>query len=349
MAYPRRYSNEDVEAKLRFYQVLVQILTPFSTRALLPLTSVSHRFHAIILRILHYRLLLAASLQEYKLMLECFHPSSRLTDPHVFCTYLGTDGLSNKHEGEGSLYENCEASERLGRLTSLYSRFRPVPGGEDELPWRPRNRRPPTRPEMGSEGGLIVEEEVDGSSNGQRPGISQFVKKRVSLDGCEDFSQLCAVVNLVKVVPNSSLLVSAVTVEDGIIRIWRNWLKEKAKSHLDTLASTSSGDENDDNILWVDGIKNVGLKLRVREKRWIRDIPILVHRDEELAVTYEVEIEGKFARVASARDIAFGLNFGLEIRIRTTRLLLTVEQSLNEQRNYTKAVIIGAVRVPTTE
>ena len=68
---------------------------------------------------------MAASLQEYKLILECFHPASKLTEPNVFCKYLGTDGLSDKHEGEGSLYENVETSQQLGRLTSLYSKFRP--------------------------------------------------------------------------------------------------------------------------------------------------------------------------------------------------------------------------------
>lgn len=91
----------------------------------MPLTTVSHRFHALILRILHYRLLLSASLKEYKLILECFHPTSKLIEPHVFCKYLGTDGLSNKYEGEGSLYENVETAQQLGRLSTLYSRFRP--------------------------------------------------------------------------------------------------------------------------------------------------------------------------------------------------------------------------------
>lgn len=64
-------------------------------------------------------------------MLECFHPSAKLTEPNVFCKYLGTDGLSNRHEGEGSLYENVETAQKLGRLTSLYSRFRPEAAVEE--------------------------------------------------------------------------------------------------------------------------------------------------------------------------------------------------------------------------
>lgn len=138
----------EIPRRMLTVQVFVQILTPFSTRDLLRLTTVSYRFHALVLRILHYRLLVAASLQEYKLILECFHPASKLTEPHVFCTYLGTDGLSDKHEGEGSLYENVETSQQLGRLTSLYSRFRPEVTVEEKMmgtrlvPSPGRNSRP---------------------------------------------------------------------------------------------------------------------------------------------------------------------------------------------------------------
>jgi hypothetical protein len=35
----------------------------------------------------------------------------------------------------------------------------------------------------------------------------------------------------------------------------------------------------------------------------------------------------------------------VEVRIRTTRLLMTVESFLEEQKNYPRAVIFGAVRV----
>jgi hypothetical protein len=65
-------------------------------------------------------------LTDYKLILECFHPTSKLTEPHVFCKYLGTPGLSDKYEGEGSLYENIDTAQQLGRLGTLYSIFKPV-------------------------------------------------------------------------------------------------------------------------------------------------------------------------------------------------------------------------------
>lgn len=221
------------------------------------------------------------------MILECFHPSSRLTDPPSFCTYLGTPGLSDKYEGKGSLYEDCEAAERLGRLSAVYSRFRPEPSGAEPGSRRLRNF---LEPPSGSQ-----QEDVQ-ESNGttqERPtaDAEQFFKKQISLDEFEGFSQLCTMVNLVKVAPNSRKLISALNVEEGIIRVWRKWLKENAGLKQNDLSHETLKD--DDNILWVDNRENVGLKLRVKEKRWNRQAPILIQKDEEMAVTYEVEIEGK--------------------------------------------------------
>lgn len=72
---------------------------------------------------MHQRLLLAASLEDRKLILECYHPSAQYTEPYVFCDYLGTPGLSNEKEGKGSLYQNLRVER--GQLKHLYSRFRP--------------------------------------------------------------------------------------------------------------------------------------------------------------------------------------------------------------------------------
>ncbi|KAH8691438.1 F-box domain protein [Talaromyces proteolyticus] len=315
-------SNEAVNIYSLPNELLVQILTPFTTRSLLPLTSVSHRFHAIILRILHYRLLLAASLQEYKLILECFHPSSRLTDPHSFCTYLGTPGLSNNYEGKGSLYENCKTAEKLSRLSSVYSRFRPDHITTDQESRSNNVFQPPTGTNGVSENSLTGAHHDVVEANSHISNEIRFFKKQISLDEFESFSQLCTMVNLVKVANNSTRLLSALNVEEGVIRIYKDWLREQSKrDHINT--DDSNLPDDDEGILWVDTAKNVGLKVRVKERRWNREAPILIHRDEELATTYEVEIE--------------------EIRIRTTRLLLTVEQSLAEQQNYFKAIIIGPV------
>lgn len=107
------------------------------------------------------------------------------------------------------------------------------------------------------------------------------VKRAVHIEESEEFSQLCTVVNLVKVMPGSNLLLSAVTAEDGVIRLFRSWLREQAQK-----------EGNDSEIMWVDQDQNVGLKLRVKEKRRAgQTASILVHRDE-MAVSYDVYIEG---------------------------------------------------------
>lgn len=214
--------------------------------------------------------MLISSLKDYTLLLECFHPVSKLTDPHYFCTYLGTPGLNDKYEGPGSLYESCnKTSEYLGRLSGVYSCFRPE---IDASELRDRNT-------------------VGNNDEVETPTL---VKKQVSLDELEDFSQLCSIVNLVKIIPNSRMLISAVTIEDGIIRVFRDWLKRQSKrDHYNTTATTAHIQQDEDDVLWVNNKKTVGLKLRVKEKRWNRPmLPVLMHRDEEGAVSYEVEIEG---------------------------------------------------------
>lgn len=142
---------------LCFFQVLAQILSSFSTRSLISWATVSHRFYALILRILHYRLLIGAPLHEYKLILECFHPSSKLTEPHVFCTYLDTDGLDQLNGKSGSLDENSDTAQQLGRLSSVYARFRPEVAVEERssgtrlVPlrgMRPCSRMQRSRPEV---------------------------------------------------------------------------------------------------------------------------------------------------------------------------------------------------------
>lgn len=52
---------------------------------------------------------------------------------------------------------------------------------------------------------------------------------------------------------------------------------------------------DEERILWVSPAKNTGLKFRIREKKFRRDVPILVDVDEELPVSYEIEYEGRSA------------------------------------------------------
>lgn len=98
-------------------------------------------------------------------------------------------------------------------------------------------------------------------------------------------------VNLVKVLPGTTVLLSAVNIEDGVIRLFRDWLKSQARRREpgDNDSSTSQ----EDGFLWADQSKNVGLKFRVQEVTKLDSgFPVLVHRDEESFSSYEIVIEG---------------------------------------------------------
>ncbi|KAJ6191679.1 hypothetical protein N7519_001700 [Penicillium mononematosum] len=325
-------------------EVFIQILSDFSTRTLLPLTSVNHRFHALVLRILHYRLLLSMPLKEYKLLLECFHPSSKLTEPHVFCKYLGTDGLNERHDETGLLYENIDAAHHLGRVTGLYSRFRPEVSSDDE------DERGTIGSKSGfSPGRMLLYSEVVGfiraDINGGREGKGEdAVIREVTLNGYEDFSQLCVVANLVQVKPGTSLLLSASTIEDGFVRLWREWLRGQSGRMKKTTEIDWEEDSErmsfDDDILWVDMSKTVGLKMHVRPKAWDPSLPVLIQddRNDDSWVGYEVILEGESLLLWRATRVDL-----IELHIRSTRLLMAVEQSKEEQKiHQTNAMVIGA-------
>jgi hypothetical protein len=266
----------------------------FHTRALLSLASVSQRFHDLILRILHHRLLAAAALQDHKLILECFHPSAKLTTPGLLCDYIGTDGIGNGVDGETDLYKDVDRAGRLGKLAGLYSHFRPI-GPDEER--QPRRRRDPAGDVPGYPNVSTTFPALSSNDEAEIP--SQIV----SLESHELFSQLCTIANLVKAVPNIGFLLSCVTIGEGVIRIWRDWLAERAvlprskgTPSLGTSSKNASSKavalEDRDRILWLDNACNVGIRLRVIEREDL-GTPILMRLDEDAYVSYSIEYEGE--------------------------------------------------------
>jgi hypothetical protein len=273
-----------------------------TTPQLLPLTILSHRICALILRILHNRLTVASELDSHSVLLECFHPSAKLTEPPYFCTYRATDGLSDYN----TLVETDEnLPKRLGDMRNMYSRFRPYrrelePGGR-------RVVRPP--------GDIPGSRTYPGTAQDQYEGES--VKQILSLDGHELFTQLVSQSNLVKIGPRNGLFTCFVEVEEGVVRVWRKWLKDMAtrdeastkavQSEAASLAgkgeetvrdpSVGKLDVADEAILWVSSFKNTGIRFKVRERKLRRDVPLLVRADEEdMPVSYEIEYDGKYPR-----------------------------------------------------
>jgi hypothetical protein len=270
------------------------ILQPFSTHELLPFTRVSYRFHDLVLRILHQRLLVAAALERHKLILECYHPASKNTEPYLFCDYLDTPGLSSNSVGEGDVYNNVSSIGRLGKFANLYSRFRPIrPEVEGRIFRQHPARDPPGRPGAAA---LTASWYANQPSSSREP-MEDLVSHTVALDSSELFSQLCVVTNLVQLGPRRGVFDSFVNVSDGIIRIWRHWLAErheenKNKPGFPRDILTSAELKKDSRTLWLNNGEDIGIRVRIKEKSWRKDTPILIGRDEDPAISYSMEYEG---------------------------------------------------------
>lgn len=265
-------------------KLLIHVLTTFSTLSLLQLRLVSHRFHNIIIRIIHQRLLLAASLEDRKLILECYHPSAQYTEPYVFCDYLGTPGLSNEHEGQGLLFHDLQV--KGGQPKHLYSRFRPSRADASARTVRPHP--------AGDVPGSRTNPTSDGSELKTGNQAADLVTHIVSLDPHELFTQLSVTAALVQIGPRRGVFLSFIDVIDKKTpRVWRDWLADKARDPV----TERRGPRQDElaPMVWADQGRTLGLKVRVKERQWRKDVPILVHKDEDQAVSYSLDLEGKSA------------------------------------------------------
>jgi len=278
-------------------------------------------------------------------LLESFQPSARLTEPPYFCTYRGTDGLGRYDEYDS----NKTDIGRLGEMYSMYSRFRPdkhVPVlGAKRLRLRP--------------GDLPSSHTIPGAVQNLSKG--QVVKQTLSLEPHELFTQVVAQTNLGKI-GASHLFEKFVDIDEGVLRVWRDWLKETAArgTIIDTEApnqlvgevgkgkgkrvvmevAEEKADLEDPRILWVSPRKDSGIRFNVREKKFLRNAPILISTDEDMPVTYKIEYDGEsntFLYQVSAAD------HEVELLIRTTRLLLMLEQSMLQEDNSSgKVVVFGS-------
>lgn len=268
------------------------MLDPVPTRFLISLAPVSRQFHCLVVRILHTRLLNAASIRDHKLILECFHPSAKWSTPGLPCEYLGTDIFIPSKESSSQL--GASSFSDLTSLLGLYSHFRPLEAASTQ---RRRVRHPagdvPDHPNTSSAQDLFD--------------TPQIPSQTIHLESYERFSQLCTIANLVKVGPRSGLFLSCVTIGEGTIRVFRDWLAENAISEREweatrnekeaILAANLNGDPSEINsdleerVLWLDRGKNIGVRFSVVA---LNDHgPVLQSRDEDPAVAYTVEYEGR--------------------------------------------------------
>ena len=132
----------------------------------------------------------------------------------------------------------------------------------------------------------------------------EVVSQSVNLDAHELFTQLHFMASLVQVGPSRGFFLSIESiVEKKTARLWREWLSESAmNTDPSTMCSDNTVDidnNGDNSLVWVDKNKVAGLKVRVKERKWRRDAPILLHRDEDQAVSYSLDLEGTTRRLFS--------------------------------------------------
>lgn len=244
---------------------MASALASLSARELIIITPVSRRFYSAAVRILYRRLLDTASLPDNELILECYHPSAKISTPYLCCRYLGT-----KMAGRGAIDEQ---SPTLGDLPKLYSSFRPVVTEE--------NRRRQFRPEWPQAG----------ISRREARHEDEDARQEVFLDEGELFTQLCAVTNVVKESSRPGFYVSHTNTCDGVIRVWRDWLANLASASTVREDEPESSAVDLDRFLWVDPAKNVGLRFLVRASPSER-MPLISGPGDDAPVSYSLIYKG---------------------------------------------------------
>ncbi|KAJ6447071.1 F-box domain-containing protein [Purpureocillium lavendulum] len=304
MVYARHHQ---VPASADTGQILAAALSWLSSRQLVLVTSVSRRFHSVAARVLYRRLMDAASLPEHELILECYHPSAKISTPYLACRFLGTKTAGKKSIDEGA--------PRLDDLPKMYSSFRPVQAEE--------NRRRRLRPDWPQQSLAMP--------GGQSDGDDESAVQEVYLDEGELFSQLCTVTNVVKESSRRGFYLSHINTCDGVIRIWRDWLAQLAASttyrprdddsqRFAASASHASGVEMD-KFLWVDPARTVGVRFSNKVMPSER-MPLLSGPGDDEPVSYSLVYE--------------------ELLVRSTTLLFAVEASaVQEVSRSSKAVVIA--------
>ncbi|KAL8382083.1 hypothetical protein RB595_006054 [Gaeumannomyces hyphopodioides] len=315
-------------------EILLSVLFDFPAEALLPLSAVSRRFHAIVLRLLSNRLAGVVSASN-ELILECYHPSAKLSTPYLHCKFLGTGPLDGGRSiscpavdagpaEEGVPEEGLEHS--LCQLRQLYSHFRPLPleeGGRVGRRRRARAALQQLQQQDVASGNAIAptNSEMDEEETPEPPSLD------VNLDEAELFTQLCTVTNLVKLGPRHGVFSSHVNVSDGLIRVWRDWLGSAAAGGSERRPGVDGGARA--GILWADPHEHVGVRFRVSETTDHWRAPLLVGVNDDPPVSYRLVYD--------------------ELVIRTSQLLLMTEKSDAQEATSSDTMVLINSKPPAVE
>jgi hypothetical protein len=208
------------------------------------------------------------------LLLEAFHTSNRGAG-YSICHPLQT--LTLYSSSQIDQHPSC-----LSDLSSLYTSFRPQQPSADRSAFRAGLADGggwfmpiPATPQSTNENREEKEDKED-----------KLVSQDIHLESHELFSQLCTRTNLVKSSPRRGLFHSCVSIGEGILRVWRDWLAEQVK--LSDQQEVADGD-----ILWADSKKSVGLRVKVQEREALPIGPPF-RVGEERDVSYALYYEGVF-------------------------------------------------------
>jgi hypothetical protein len=138
-------------------------------------------------------------------------------------------------------------------------------------------------------------------------GGNKKVLHNINLDSGELFGQFCAYGNLVRMGPRRGVFLSTVPIVNpgnGVMRVWREWLTERARATLKakdepvdepklTRSSTTlcANVGQDEHIIWTDYRRNVGLRLAVYSNDG------RCHQDgldlDDVSLSFSIEIKGR--------------------------------------------------------
>ncbi|KPM40043.1 hypothetical protein AK830_g6519 [Neonectria ditissima] len=242
-------------------ETLSAILSHSPTLELLPFALVNRRFYSLVAQVLHQRLIQATPVPENQLMLECYHPSVKFYTPYLACKFQKTVVRDGPEFDVGS--------PTLSDLQRLYASYRIV--------WAEENRRPRRIRARFANAGPSQEAEDD-------------ITVHVDLDEGESFSQLCAGTYMVKEGPKPGIFVSHISIDEGVIRVFRKWLAERA-------SQTPPANESH-NILWIDRFNNVGIRFRVNPAASER-MPLISGPEDEPPVSYSLVYEELLVRAST--------------------------------------------------
>ncbi|KAH6635010.1 cyclin-like F-box protein [Chaetomium sp. MPI-SDFR-AT-0129] len=324
-------------------ELLSSILSQLPTTALLPRITINHRVYSTALHILNQRLLRATSQPDRRVMLECYHPSEKLYTPYLYCNYLRSDPFPELGEsppaelvGESSRSTESTRSDchRAKRLRTVYSHFQPVEQDESRPRrgsrswWRPNGSSGSYLPTPTSPTSTATTSNTNGSHEPFPPPPPPPPTARPSLDiyldEDESFSQLVCVTNLVRLGQRPGLFRSHVNVSEAVVRVGRDWLARRTSGVSRAVESPNhdNDDEDNDDILWVDSSRAIGLRFRVTEKDLRSERPVLVGSDEQLPVAYRLAFD--------------------ELLIRSTTLLVMAErEEVEEVSAEGKAIVLA--------